>query len=239
MDNPGYIALTRVKGLADEMRAVANNIANMATTGFRGESVVFAEVVVAAETDGGSLSMAVPRAHITDPSPGSFRPTGGSLDFAIEGDGFFQVQTPAGNRLTRAGSFMQDADGGLVTRQGFPVLDAGGAPIMLPPDARSIHVAIDGTIAVNGEAVGQIGLFTAPPTSLLREDGVMFRSDGPIAEAPEGRIAQGFLEESNVNPVTEISRMIEVQRAYELGQSFLEAEDARIREAVRTLGRSA
>lgn len=238
MDNAGYVGLTRIKGLDDELRAVANNIANISTTGFRAEKVVFAEVVVPVNSDGGSLSMAQPRAHFTDPSPGGLRLTGGTLDLAIEGDGYFQLQTGEGPRLTRAGNFVRTAEGVVVTPEGDTLLDAGGAPVVIPPGVADVAIAGDGTISADGEPVGQIGLFTAPPETMLRESGVRFRADGAIAPAQNARLAQGYLEESNVNPVVELSRMIEVQRAYELGQSLLDSEDQRLGEAIRTLGRT-
>ncbi len=239
MDNPGYVGLTRMKGLADEMRAVANNIANMSTTGFRAESVVFAEVMEAARVDGGALSMAQPRAHVTDQSYGGLTPTGAALDLAIEGSGYFQVQTPQGNRLTRAGAFALSPDGEVVDKLGNRLLDAGGAPILIPPEAGKVRIAQDGTVSdALGQPLAEIGLFDADPNSLLREDGVLFRADGPVQAAEDSRLMQGFLEDSNVDPVIELTRMIEVQRAYELGQSFLDLEDERMREAVRTLGRT-
>jgi flagellar basal-body rod protein FlgF len=239
MDNPGYVGLTRMRGLADEMRVVANNIANAATTGFRAEKVVFAEVLMDIDADGGTLAMAEPRAHYTDRSSGGFHQTGGDLDLAIEGDGFFQIQTPEGPRLTRAGNFVRNAEGTLMTGEGHPVLDPGGAPIAIPPDAAQIAIARDGTIAADGAPVAQVGVFTAAPTAMVRESGVRFRTNGEIALAAEAGVLQGFVENSNVNPVEELSRMIEVQRSYELGQTFLDREDERIREAIRTLGRTA
>ena len=239
MDNPGYVSLTRMKGLADELRVVANNIANVATNGFRAERLVFAEVLVEVDSDGGSLSMATPRAHYTDPSPGGFRATGGTFDLAIEGEGFFQIQTPNGPRLTRAGSFIRDAEGTVMTMEGHALLDQGGGPVLVPPDAAAIAIGLDGTISADGQPVGQVGTFVAPPETLVREEGVRFRATGPVIPAPAARVAQGYLEESNVSPVKELSRMIEVQRTYELGQSFLDLEDQRLRDAVRTLGRSA
>jgi len=238
MDNPGYIGLTRMKGLADEMRAVANNIANSSTTGFRSEALVFAEVLAQAPVDGGALAMAAPRAHVTDPSPGGFTATGGNFDLAIEGEGYFQVLTPQGPRLTRAGAFLIGPDGAVQNAQGAALLDAGGGPILIAPDARNVLIAEDGAISVNGQPVGQVGVFDAPPESLLREDGVTFRTDAAPDPAPDARIKQGFLEDSNVSPVEQMARMIEVQRAYELGQSFLDMEDERLREAVRTIGRT-
>jgi flagellar basal-body rod protein FlgF len=238
MDNPGYIALTRMKGLADELRVVANNIANVSTTGFRGERVVFAEVLARTNSEGGSASMAAPRAHVTDLGEAGFDRTGGSLDLAIEGEGFFQVQTPAGLRLTRNGAFTLDPEGTVTTLDGHPVLDAGGAPLAIPAGSGRVTVAEDGTISADGQEIGAVGVVTAPAVSLLRDDGVRFRSDAPTAPAEGARVLQGFVERSNVDPVTELARMIEVQRAYELGQSFLDLEDGRLREAVRTLGRT-
>jgi flagellar basal-body rod protein FlgF len=238
MDNPGYIGLTRIKGLADEMRAVANNIANLSTTGFRAEGLVFAEVLQRGEMDGGALSMAQPRAHFTDDSPGGFAATGGPLDLAIEGPAYFQVETPNGPRLTRAGAFTLTAEGEVVNMQGHRLLTPGGAPLALPPGAANITIARDGTVAADGFPVDEVGLFDADPETLLREDGVLFRFEGEIGPAAESGVLQGFLEQSNVDPVVEMTRMIEVQRAYELGQSFLEMEDERMRGAVRTIGRT-
>ena len=238
MDNPGYVSLTRMKGLADELRAVANNIANASTTGFRAEGVVFAEVLARADVDGGALAMAQPRAHVTDPAPGAMTMTGGPLDIAIEGASFFQVETPNGNRLTRAGAFSLSPEGDLVTILGHRVLGAGGAPVAIPPDAGAVAIAPDGTVSADGLPLAQIGVFEADPVDMAREDGVLFRVEGPVNPAPDSRVVQGFLEDSNVDPVMEMTRMIEVQRAYELGQSLLDMEDDRQREAIRTLGRS-
>jgi flagellar basal-body rod protein FlgF len=193
--------------------------------------VVFAEHLTALGA-GGTLSMANARGREIDLSPGSLSQTGGSLDLALEREGFFMVQTPAGNRLTRAGAFMTSAEGELVTADGHPVLDEGQAPIALPPGARSIGVGSDGTISADGQPVGRVGIFDQPDRARLRhEGGTLFTADG-AEPAPEAVVRQGFLEESNVNPVLEIARMIEVQRAYELGQSFLDGEDQRIRAAI-------
>lgn len=235
MDNTGYITLTRQSGLMREMQVVANNIANAATTGFRQESLVFSEHVSKVE-NGSSLSMATANVRQTSMLQGALTRTGGNFDMAIEGAGFFLIDTPAGERLTRAGSFSPNAEGDLVTNDGYRVLDAGSAPIFIPPDAVDLNVSADGTISTQGRPIGQIGLFEPiNPTTMMREDGVMFRADEGIEPAPNGRILQGFLEGANVDPISQIARMIEVQRAYEMGQSFLQAEDERVRTAMRSL----
>ncbi|WP_425040030.1 flagellar hook-basal body complex protein [Primorskyibacter sp. S187A] len=234
MDNAGYTTLTRQSGLMREMQVVANNIANSATTGFRSEGIMFSEHVN--RIDGGaSLSMASANVKNTSMEQGALTKTGGQLDFAIEGEGFFLINTPAGERLTRSGSFSLSAAGDLVTHDGFAVLDAGGAPLFVPPDATDLSVSADGTMSADGRLIGQLGVVRpVDMTDLSREDGVMFRTDAGFEADPESRIVQGFVENSNVNPMAQIARMIEVQRAYEMGQSFMESEHERIKTAIQT-----
>lgn len=236
MDNASYTALTRQSGLLSEMQSLANNIANANTTGYRAEGVIFAEHVANLGADAPSLSMASAHVRQTTQSQGGLTQTGGNFDLAIEGEGFFMVQTPQGDRLTRAGQFTPNENGDLVTMDGFAVLDGGGAPVFVPQGALSIGISADGTISADGQPVGQIGMFVATdPNDLTREDGVRFVAEGGVEPALDARMVQGFLEQSNVNPVLEITRMIEVQRAYELGQNFLESEDNRIRSVIQAL----
>ncbi len=238
MENALYTTLTRQSGLMAEMRTVANNIANMSTSGYRQEGVMFSEFIAAVKAEGGSLSMATAEVRRTDLRQGPITQTGASFDFAIEGEGFFLLETPAGERLTRAGSFTPNGEGELVNPDGYRLLDGGGSPIFIPPDARKLSLAADGTLSADSRPIAQIGLFRpAEPQGLIREDGVRFRAEGGVEPVENGRILQGFLEDSNVDPVREITRMIEVQRTYELGQNFLDKEDERIRAVVQTLGR--
>ena len=237
MENATYTTLTRQSGLMNQLRVVANNIANVSTTGYRTEEVIFSEHVQALGRNDDSLSMATATARNTLSLQGTLAQTGGPFDLAIEGDGFFLIETPEGERLTRAGSFLPNENGDLVTPEGHRVLDAGGAPVFVPQGAGPVGIAPDGTVSAGGQPVGQIGLVIPnDPLGMVRENGVRFRADDGFQPAVEGRMMQGFLEESNVDPVLEISRMIEVQRAYELGQSFIDKEDERIRSAIRALG---
>ncbi|MBY5971527.1 flagellar hook-basal body complex protein [Ferrimonas balearica] len=236
MENATYTTLTRLSGLSREMDIIANNIANAATTGFRSEEMIFSEYVQGIEA-GPSISMAQGNIRWVEYTQGTLTPTGGRLDFAIEGDGFFLVQTPQGERLTRAGSFATSNAGDLVTHDGYPVLDAGGAPLFIPP-AAEIGLGRDGTITADGQPVGQLGVVNPVAADRMqRESGTMFRADEGFDAVEAPRVLQGFLEASNVNPVSEVARMITVQRAYELGQSFLEREDDRIRNLLKTLAR--
>jgi flagellar basal-body rod protein FlgF len=235
MESAGYTTLTRQSGLLRELQVVANNIANAATTGYRQEGLIFSEFVK--RTEGGpSLSMARGNVRMTSTLQGPLTPTGGMLDLAIEGDGFFLIETPAGERLTRAGSFSLSAQGDLVTPDGFRVLDAGGAPVFIPPDATSIGLSPDGTLSDNGRPLAQIGLVRPiDRVGMIREDGVMFLADGGFEPVEEGRMHQGFLEGANVDPIGQVARMIEVQRAYEMGQSFLDSEHERVTSALDSL----
>ena len=237
MDLAGYVALTRQSGLAKELQSVANNIANVSTTGYRREGLLFAEEVKALPVEGGSVAMTAARARYTDELQGALVETGGTLDLAVEGEGYFTVMTPQGERLTRAGAFTRNADGIVVTMDGHPLLDEGGGEITIPFEARNVAVSADGSVSVDGAPVARVGLVTfEDSTRLFREAGVLFRADAEPMPVEDGRVVQGFLEQSNVSPVAEMARMIEVQRAYEYGARLMDQEDERIRQVVRVLG---
>lgn len=236
MDVTGYTTLSRQSGLLRQMDLIANNIANVSTTGFRREGLVFSEYVHAMEPDVPSLSMANANVRDFDSSQGPIKPTGGTYDFAIEGDGFFLVQNGEGEFLTRAGSFTPNENGELAAPDGARLLDSGGAPIFVPPDASSVTLATDGTLSADGVPLNQVGVYVPlEPNSLARAEGTRFASDGNLIQADDAVILQGFLEGSNVNPIKEIARMIEVQRTYELGQKFLDLEHERVRNTMQLL----
>jgi len=238
MESAVYTSLTRQSGLAREMQAVANNIANASTTGFRREGLVFSEYVKALGPGEPSLSMAQANVRYADETQGTLTQTGGAYDFAIEGDGFFLLEGASGQALTRAGSFTPSAEGELVTPDGARLLDGGGAPIFIPPDARAITLAADGTLSADGRPLTQIGLYLpTDATDMSRRQGARFDVQGGLEPVESSVILQGFVEDSNVDPITEIARMIEVQQAYQLGQQFLNKEDERIRGVLQTLGR--
>lgn len=236
METALYASLTRQSGLMREMDVIAHNIANLSTSGFRREGVVFAEHVAAT-----GLAPSVSMAHATgrhvDLSQAGLTQTGGALDLAIQGQGFFQVDTPDGPMLTRAGAFVLAADGAMVTPDGHALLDAGGSAVQVPPGGGAVVLAQDGTLSVGGAPVARIGLvLPADPLALRHHAGTLFTA-GETLPAEDATLHQGFLEDSNVNPVSEIARMISVQRAYEIGQSLMDREDERIRGVIQTLGR--
>jgi flagellar basal-body rod protein FlgF len=230
-----YLALNRQVGLAREMNSIATNIANLATAGYRREGLVFAEFVKSA-APGDSVSMADLRGRFASDRPGETTLTNGLLDIAIAGEGFFTILSGGEALLTRAGTFQRDAEGLLVTPNGDPVLDDGGATIFLPPETASLEVARDGTISVDGAPVARLGLVTAPPVALSRAGATGFRAAFGVSPAEAPQLLQGAIEGANVDAVDEIARMIMVTRAYEQTQGLVEDADERVRDTIRRLG---
>jgi len=235
MENAGYVTLTRQSGLMREMEIIAHNIANAATSGFRQQGLVFSEFVQAVE-GGDSLSMAAARVKKTSVAQGILTQTGNALDLAIEGRGYFQLETPNGIRLTRAGAFNVNSVGDVVSSDGHRVLDLGGAPINVPQGEADVKVAADGTVSLGDRLLGQIGVMVPEPgADLKRESGVLFQTDAALAPSEDGLVLQGHLEGSNVDAISQLTRMIEVQRAYELGQKLLDMDHERSKSALQTL----
>ena len=237
MDNAVYALLTRQAGLMQEFTSIANNIANTDTTGFKAEGAVFSEYVARLEggsSPGGSLSMGRLAAHATNFADGSLRQTGGPLDVAISGTGFFQVQGTDGVWLTRSGHFQTDEVGRLVDPLGAAVLDAGGGEIVLPPNVGTIDIASDGTIIADGVQIAVLGVVQADPEVMSRIGSNYWRAD--VTQPVDGPVlASGFLEDSNVDPVLQMARMIEVQRFYDAGQALLDQEDDRIKSVAQMI----
>ena len=236
MDNAGYVSMSRQSGLLRELDTIANNIANINTTGFRRESTLFAEYVKNLDDGDPSLSIATMDRRYVDFSEGEIRGTDSPLDFAIRGDGFFLVEGEEEPRLTRAGSFSLNTNGELVTVDGRRVLDEGGGALVIPPQATDISVTPDGVISADGQTVGKLGVVTVDVSTLEREGDNLYRAPEGYEPSKTSKVRQGALEGSNVSAVTEIAHLIEVQRTYEMGQKFLESDDSRISNTIRELG---
>ena len=241
MDNATYISLSRQSGLLKELSVIANNMAYADTTGFKREGAIFTEFVKSAEgrsaIDNPRESMPMGRlgAHVSHFETGDLRQTGGTLDVAIDGEGFFLVETPQGERLSRAGHFLTDAEGTLINASGYAILDEGGGRLQIPQEVNLLAIAGDGTVSADGVELGKLGLVTTNPQDLERQGDNLWSSEEGYVPVENPRIVQGFLEDSNVQPVAEIARMIEVQRAYDAGQKLLEIEDERITSVVTTI----
>ncbi len=168
--------------------------------------------------------------------------TDNSLDFAVQGDGWFAIQTPSGEAYTRDGRARVDESGTMRTLNGDAILDAGGAPIIIDGAAGPLTVSADGMITQNGRQVGAIGLFAIDPgASLTRAENsgvVPDRPATPILEFTRDGVVQGAVESSNVDPVREVTRLIDVTRAFDGVAAEVSQSEGSLQEAIKTLGSS-
>ena len=220
MDNGIYIALSRQMALVRDMAITTNNIANANTTGYQATKSVFASYMSHDINSGSKNDMAftADSSQYRSTQPGSMRTTGGNLDVALNGAGYFTLETPLGMRYTRAGNFQLDSEGTIVSVDGYPVLDNTGQRITIPQNAKSIEIGSAGNLTVNGEDVGSIGVVLFDNPQLLQETSAgLFKSDaeGTISYGNEENVhmVQGMLEGSNVQPVLEMTHMIDVSRS--------------------------
>ncbi len=234
MSHAIYPTISRQDGLMKEMQVVANNLANANTTGYKSDRAVFAEYLVSTGKQSSSLSIGGLAGHAYKMEQGGLSFTGGQFDLAIEGDGFFLIETENGERLTRAGHFLLSSDGELIDAQGNAVLGEGGNSITVPEDATHITISADGAISAGGELIDRVGVVLANGP-LLRDSNTYFSAPDGFTGSETATIIQGALEQSNVSPVLEVARMIEVQRAYEAGQALLEKEDQRISQLINAV----
>ncbi len=232
MDNTSYVALSRQLALERQMAVVAGNIANMNTHGFKTEHMLFEQVLERAGKPG-RVAFVQDVGLVRDLGPGALETTGNPLDLAINGEGYFTVETPAGPRFTRAGHFTLDAEGALVTSDGHRLLDAGGAAIQLPLDGAGISVARDGTISTDAGVVAKLGLVRfADDRRLGREGDSLLVTDQLPEPVADPDIAQGRLERSNVQPILEMTRMMETVRAFQNTQRLLETHHELVRRVI-------
>lgn len=241
VENAQLISLSRQMALQRQMDVVANNMANINTTGFKSENVLFEEYVMPVARDRDfprfdqPLSYVQDWATIHDLSGGAMVQTGNDLDVGLNGDGFFAVQTAGGERWTRSGAFQLSANGTLVDVNGNPVLGQGG-PIQFGPEETSIMVGADGSISSSAGPKGRLRLVEfANAQQLTREGNNLFAGGTPIA-ATNTRAMQGFIERSNVSGVTEMAEMIRVTRAYEAAANLAQKQDELRRTAIQRLG---
>lgn len=235
-----YVSLSGQIALQKRMETIAQNVANLSTTGYRAEEVRF-ETVMSDASREPTAFVGRGETYLSRKN-GGFTQTENRLDVAIKGDAFLGINTPAGQVYTRDGRFKMSPDGELQTLNGHAVLDVGGAPIQLNPNGGDISIAADGAISQAGQQVGVIGLFTIDQNANLRR----YENSGVIPDIPaepaldfsKVGLAQGFVEQANVNPVSEITRMIMVSRNFEALTNALKQADTQESESIRALGPS-
>ncbi len=243
MENSTYIGLSRQVALAEQMDIIANNVANMSSPGYRAHNMVFAEYLSpqknAERAGNDNISMVLDYGNFMDTNSGPLRQTGNPLDVALEGPGWFGVQTPEGTMYTRAGNFQLNANGELVTGSGQPVAAAGGGTITIPAGAKEVRIGKNGALATEQGELGQLMVTEFEnPQSLKPQGNGLYKADDAGTEAANTRVRQGMVEGSNVNAVLEMTRMIDVSRAYQATQRMLQSEHERQRTMIQTLART-
>lgn len=242
MENAQLIGLSRQSVLRNQLDVVATNMANINTTGFKSQQMLFREYLMPVaeatefEVPDRKLSYVQDYGTFTDFQAGSINLTGNELDLAIDGEGFFTVQMADGSEAyTRNGSFHLDVNGQLVTSEGRPVMTQGG-PISFTADDGKIEIAHDGTISTELGVRGRVQLVNFDNPQQLIQAGDSLFTGGTPQPITNVKVVQGGLEQSNVQGVTEVTRMIEITRAYEtVSQMMKDNNDLRQR-AISTLG---
>lgn len=232
-----YVALSSQVALEKRLATLADNVANAGTAGFRATSVNFKDIVNGLGPE--SVSFAAPGNASVDTRNGGLRETKSPFDFAVQGDAWFAIDTPAGTVVTRDGRFSMRETGELVTVEGYPVLDAGGAPLLLDPLAGPPEASADGSLRQNGRLIGAIGLYSFTPSqgyARFGNSGFVATDAQPVIDQPDVGVAQGFIEESNVNAVHEMMNLIQVQRTFEQVTALMSDSDTALKDAIKLLG---
>ena len=241
MDTSLYVNLSNQVALSRQLELVANNLANMNTTGFRAERMLFDQALKNAGASD-SISFVIDRASYTDHSAGAKIVTGGQYDVAIVGEGWFAVETPDGVRYTRDGRFVVSPAGELTALDGARVLDEGGAPIPIPgpgspPDELNLAIADDGSISAGELQIGRLAVYRFEnEQTLVRQGDGRFEAPAQPQILDGARVEQGAIEGSNVNPVTEVTRLIELSRAYEQAARMASDVNDQKKDAIKRLG---
>ena len=233
-----YVSLSAQMAMENRMTSIARNVANINTAGYRAEEISFSETMTnAGKADVSFVSMGD---TFISRRQGAISKTDNPCDVAIEGEAWFSVQR--GNEViyTRDGRLTMDQAGLLTTVNGEPILSTAGAPIQLDPEGGKPIIQVDGEIVQNGQTQGQIGLFEiADEDKLTRYGGSAVVTDGvafPIQDPTRARIVQGYVEGSNVNAMSEMTKLIMVSRAFESSAKALETTENLQSQAIRELG---
>ena len=237
MEAASLILLSRQTALQQQINVLSNNIANVNTTGYKGQTVQF-QTYVTQPAPGEQMNFVVDRTTLRDTSTGATTVTGNDLDLALQGDGYFGVQTPQGVQYTRSGSFSLNSTGDIVTQEGYPVLSLEGQPLNVSGEAKTIEIDQTGRILTDKGEVGKLQVVTFKNEQMMIETGHgLYQTKETGEPVTDTRVVQRALEQSNVKPVLEMTRVTEVVRAYQQTISMIQNENDRMRAAIRTLGK--
>ena len=243
MENTFLVGLSQQMASNRAMEVIANNLANLGTPAFKREGVQFEEYVVpveATEAEGGgtvNVSFVLDRGVVRDLSAGRLEQTGSPLDLAIDGPGYFVVQTPDGERYTRNGHFTFDDQGRVATDDGY-VLQSDGGAITLQPQDGELRVGQDGMLSTDLQLLGKLRVVNFPDErAMLKTGSSLYDANGQAPNAiASPRIIQGAIEKSNVEPVIEITHMIDVMRAYQASADLTKSGEDLLKKAIESIG---
>lgn len=238
MQSALYVALSAQVAMEKRLNTVANNVANMNTGGFRADEIKFEEVLsTVGKTD---VAFSSAGQNFVSRRTGAITKTDNPLDVAIQGEAWFSFAAPSGKAYTRDGRMKMAENGDLQTIDGYPVLDAGGAPIALDPNGGPPIIGRDGAIHQGANQAGVLGLFNLSHDAKLSRfgnSGVFSSMPGaPVQEFTSTSVQQGFSEGSNVNPIMEMTKMIALQRNFDSASTTIQETEGTLMSAIRTLG---
>ncbi len=238
MQSNFYVGAAGQMAIEKRLQTVANNIANMNTAGFRADGVSFDTVL--SNTGAEPVAFSGPGNSYISRRAGEVTKTDNPLDVAVQGDAWLGIRTASGIAYTHDGRLKISQTGDVQTLNNDPVLDAGGAPLTLDPGAGPPTISSDGMMTQNGHQSGAIGLFSIDPTAKLTRASnsavIPDQAATPVLDFTATGVVQGFVEGSNVNPVLEMAKLIEIQRALESMTNMNQAADTSLQDAVKTLG---
>jgi flagellar basal-body rod protein FlgF len=242
MQNPGYIALSRMVAQQRALDVRAENIANADTPGFKGESVMFSDYLlqqrgVTTPPGGQTVQMVQDRATWRDFGEGNLEKTGNALDLALQGDGFFTVNTARGPRYTRSGRFTISQAGQIVDMAGNALVGTDGRPITITPDDTNLTVTSDGSISSNAGQVGKFRIVRFDDQQSMQAEGSsMFNTSQPARVVAQPNVMQGAVEGANVQPILQLTQMMSEMRDYQDVSQFVDAEAKREQSAIDQIG---
>lgn len=243
MENAGYIALSRMVAQQRALEVRATNIANTGTPGFKSEAVLFSDYLlnqrgVTPPPGGRTVQLVQDRATWRDFGQGQVSKTGNPLDLALQGEGFFVVETSRGERYTRAGRFSLSASGQIVDMGGNPVLGTDGRAINVPPETSSFMVGGDGTITSDAGPIGKFRVVQFDDQQLMHSEGEsLFETTQAARDATAPALSQGTIEGANIKAIVEITAMMAEMRDFEFASQFVDGEAQREQSAIDKIGR--
>ena len=238
MDNSTYIALSGQMAREHQMEVLANNIANLSTPGFKAEKLMFREYMSGAAGSDES-SYVVSAGNARDMGQGPMNHTGNPLDIALNGPGFLTVTTPSGNQYTRNGHLQLDSQGELVTSAGFIVQGDGGSPIVIPAGAGQLTIGKDGTVATDKQTIGKIAVVNFDnPQALAETQGGLYTTTQTAQAVTTTNVEQGTIEDANIQPVVEMTKLMNVAHEIGMAKNFADGENTRLKNAIDRLGKT-